>query len=92
MALCLFSRFLSLSCFFLLIETGFVLITKYVIVYAFRSFYSDFAIYHFVCEREMVQPAAQNKEPLSNKTEHTRLIETYVPFKEEKVRKKKKNC
>ena len=47
-------------------------------VYAFRSFYSDFTTYHFVCEREMVQPAAQNKEPLSNKTEHTRLIETYV--------------
>jgi hypothetical protein len=63
---------------FLLIETGFILKTKYVIVYAFRSFYSDLATYHFVCEREMVQPAAQNKEPLSNKTEHTRLIERYV--------------
>ena len=86
MALCLFSRFsLFLNDIFSLMalclstyRNSFILITKYVIVYAFRSFYSDFATYHFVCEREMVQPAAQNKEPLSNKTEHTRLIETYV--------------
>jgi hypothetical protein len=48
------------------------------IVYAFRSFCSDLATYHFVCEREMVQPAAQNKELLSNKTEHAKLIERCV--------------